>query len=114
MNNYDDLKARIKAAQDKSAPEKTETRDLGYSNLAARVGTEMTAAIIVGGLLGYGVDLWFGTKPWFFITLLFFGIAAGFMNIFRLLYGNGQSDSGSELHSAQNPAKEDAKEKDQE
>ena len=35
----------------------------------------LVAAVIVGGLIGYGLDRWLGTTPWLF--LLFFVLAIG-------------------------------------
>ncbi len=32
--------------------------------IAFRVGTEMTVATLLGAGMGYGVDHFFGTKPW--------------------------------------------------
>ena len=51
---------------------------------AMRIGTELVVAIFVGGGLGFLIDSWLGTKPWFLIGFLFLGNAAGLWNIFRL------------------------------
>ncbi len=54
---------------------------LWYSTL----GLEMGLAVAVGVGIGYYLDRWLGTEPWFLIVFLFFGIAAGFRNLFRAL-----------------------------
>ncbi|NCC22289.1 MAG: AtpZ/AtpI family protein [Alphaproteobacteria bacterium] len=57
------------------------------TNLGVRVGTELAAAIIVGGVLGYALDIWLGTEPILFMGLLFLGIITGFVNVYRVVYG---------------------------
>ena len=51
--------------------------------MALRAATDMVAALVVGGGLGYGIDKWLGTKPWFMIIMFFLGAIAGFVNIYR-------------------------------
>lgn len=46
--------------------------------------SEFVGAVLVGGLIGWKVDEWLGTKPWLMIVLLGLGIAAGFWNIYRV------------------------------
>lgn len=48
-----------------------------------RVATEMVAGVIVGGVLGWYLDQWFGTKPWLFILFFLIGTAAGMINVIR-------------------------------
>lgn len=61
--------------------EKDEIRD-GY-NFAMRISTELVAAVVIGGALGYGLDRWLGTWPWFSLFFFFLGVAAGFLNVYR-------------------------------
>ena len=53
------------------------------ARVALRATTDMVAALVVGGGLGYGLDSWLGTKPWFMIIMFFLGAIAGFVNIYR-------------------------------
>lgn len=46
------------------------------------VGISVVVAIAIGVFIGLKLDKWFGTEPWFFFIFLFFGIAAGFRNIY--------------------------------
>ena len=48
-----------------------------------RMASELVAAIIVGGLVGYFLDRWLGTKPWLFLVFFFVGFAAGVINVLR-------------------------------
>jgi ATP synthase protein I len=48
------------------------------------VGISMVAAILIGMAMGYYIDQWLGTSPWFLLIFLLFGIIAGFRNIYIL------------------------------
>ncbi len=50
--------------------------------LVSSMGISVALAIAIGVYVGLTLDRWFGTKPWFFFIFLFFGIAAGFRNIY--------------------------------
>ena len=51
---------------------------------AVRIGTELLAALIVGGGLGWIVDTYLlGTTPWGLVMGLVFGLAAGMRNAYR-------------------------------
>ena len=69
-----------------AAPEapKSGMQGVGY---ALRIGTEMVASLLVGLAIGYGLDHWLGTAPWLMILFLFFGMAAGVSNVYRLASG---------------------------
>jgi ATP synthase protein I len=63
-------------------------RDKGYLKYLALVGEVgvVIAASIGGGLLaGVLLDRWLGTGPVLTVVLLLAGIAAGFLQMFRLL-----------------------------
>jgi ATP synthase protein I len=47
------------------------------------LGIEMAVAICIGLLLGYWLDLQFGTEPVLMLIGLGLGIAAGFLGVFR-------------------------------
>jgi ATP synthase protein I len=51
---------------------------------AVRIGTELLAALIVGGGLGWVIDTYlFGTTPWGLVIGLVFGLAAGMRSAYR-------------------------------
>jgi ATP synthase protein I len=50
---------------------------------AFRLSTEFVAGIIAGGMLGYGIDRWFGTTPWGLIVCFMLGFGAGLTNVMR-------------------------------
>lgn len=84
----DDLEQRIKAAQDRQLPPAEPEKGSSATATALRAGTDMVAALLVGGFLGYLLDGWLDTRPWLMIVFLFLGFAAGFLNIYRAQMGN--------------------------
>lgn len=63
-----------------------------------RLATEFVAAIVVGVLLGIGLDAVFGTSPWIAVVMLMFGFAAGVLNVIRAtrdLNGEVPPDAGA-------------------
>lgn len=55
----------------------------GSAGKALRVASDLVAALVVGGVMGYWLDRWLDTKPLFMIIMFFLGFAAGFLNIYR-------------------------------
>ena len=51
--------------------------------MGLRMSSELVAAVIVGGLIGYGLDQWLETTPWLFLVFFMLGCAAGMINITR-------------------------------
>jgi F0F1-type ATP synthase assembly protein I len=46
------------------------------------VGMSMALAICLGAVVGYYLDKWLGTDPWFLLIFLGFGVAAAFRNLY--------------------------------
>jgi ATP synthase protein I len=51
--------------------------------MALRLGSEFVAGVIVGFVIGYGMDHFLGTGPWGMIVFLLLGFAAGTLNVMR-------------------------------
>jgi ATP synthase protein I len=52
---------------------------------ALRVSAELIGGIVVGSLIGSGLDRWLGLqKPWFFILFFLLGAASGILNVIRM------------------------------
>jgi ATP synthase protein I len=49
------------------------------------VGLHLVLGTFMGLAIGYGLDRAFDTKPWLTFVFLGFGIAAGFVNLFRVM-----------------------------
>lgn len=48
------------------------------------VGIAMVAATFIGLAIGYYLDQWLDTRPWFTLIFLVIGVIAGFRNIYIL------------------------------
>lgn len=62
------------------------SQDPFYAGLgqAVRIGTDLLAALIVGGGLGWAVDTYIlGTNPWGMVVGLVLGVIAGIRNAYR-------------------------------
>jgi len=71
-----DFRGRLKKAREAQAEARAEPPGSTHG-LALRVGSDFAGGIIVGGLLGWGIDRTFGTSPWGLIICLALGFVAG-------------------------------------
>lgn len=89
-----ELSSRLDAARKDQAQGE---RDAGQQRGRAlgkgfRLGSELLAAMIVGPLLGLGLDRLAGTAPWGLVGGIFVGFAAGVLNVSRAMK---QQDAGT-------------------
>ena len=85
MNDLGDLETRLKIAKSKlqnEDPKKSDKKGIFLGN-AFKLGTELVASVVVGTIIGFILDNWFGTKPVLIIVFFLFGAAAGIVNVFR-------------------------------
>jgi len=92
--SLEDLDARLRAAQDRADSGTTSGKASGGQpmsgfGLAFRVGIELVAALGIGVGIGWFLDSWLGTKPWFLVVFFFLGAAAGILNVWRTVSGIG-------------------------
>ena len=68
----DQFKTRLKIAKNKVKSRKSSKNDESSSNMgtAFKMSTELVSAVVVGTIIGFILDNWFGTKPW--LILIFF------------------------------------------
>ena len=85
MDKNEDFKTRLKIAKDQFLKnEEKENKNKGlFMGSAFRLGTELVAAALVGTIIGFILDSWFGTKPWLIIIFFFLGAAAGMLNVIK-------------------------------
>ena len=86
MKPSKDFKTRLKIAKDKLKNYSKITNNNNNSSFmgsAFKLGTELVAAVVVGTIIGFILDSWFDTKPWFIIIFFFLGTAAGILNVIR-------------------------------
>jgi ATP synthase protein I len=75
------LRRRVDVARGENAS--SSAPPASAASLALRFGGEFGAAILVGALLGYGVDYFIHTSPWGLVIGLGFGFVAGVWNVVR-------------------------------
>ena len=51
--------------------------------IAFKMSTELVAAVLVGTIIGFIFDNWFGTKPWLILLFFFLGVATGILNVIK-------------------------------
>ena len=81
----DQFKARLEIAKSKILKKNKDSKQSSSSNLgvAFKMSTEMVAAVVVGTIIGFILDNWFGTKPWLILIFFFVGVVAGILNVIR-------------------------------
>ena len=46
--------------------------------------SQLVGAPLGGGIVGWLLDRWFGTRPWLMLLMLFLGFGVGVMNVIRI------------------------------
>ena len=86
MVEFKDFKTRLKIAKSKlknNSDSDKEKKGMFMGN-AFKLSTEFVAAVVVGTIIGFILDSWFGTKPWLIVIFFFLGSAAGMLNIIKV------------------------------
>ena len=85
MRTPEDFKTRLKIAKSKIKKQinPNEEKRGSFMGNAFKLGTELVAAVVVGTIIGFILDSWFGTKPWLIVIFFFLGAAAGMLNVIR-------------------------------
>jgi ATP synthase protein I len=77
-----DLGAKLDTA--KHRHDRTSTGDQGRAmGQGMKAAAELIGGVVVGGVIGWFLDQWLGTRPWLFILFFLLGTAAGMLNIIR-------------------------------
>jgi ATP synthase protein I len=93
------LNERLDAARARQAPPPSALQPKGgLSGMAAglKIASEFIAGIVVGALIGYGIDVAFDTRPFGLIVFLLFGFAAGVTNVVRSVSKDKKSPDSSQ------------------
>ncbi len=92
MNQNNDNRLKKLDDRIKSAKIKKETKEQTVNQpnsksigLGMRVALEMVASVAVGGVIGWYVDKFLDSKPWFFLIFLTLGVAAGLKSVFKVI-----------------------------
>ncbi len=81
----DQFKTRLEIAKKKILRRSKNSNESPSSQLgiAFKISTEMVVAVVVGTIIGFILDNWFGTKPWLILIFFFVGVVAGILNVIR-------------------------------
>ena len=81
----DQFKTRLKIAKNKVKSRNSEKNMESKSSMgtAFKMSTELVSAVVVGTIIGFILDNWFGTKPWLILIFFFVGVIAGIMNVVK-------------------------------
>ena len=79
------FKTRLEIAKKKISNKNTSSKNEKNSNFgeAFKMSTELVAAVVVGTIIGFILDEWFGTKPWLILIVFFVGVIAGILNVIK-------------------------------
>ncbi len=86
LPSLEELEQKISAARHQQETASPSPREPSSSPL--RIGTELVSGVIVGGVAGYFLDKFLGSWPILFLICFFLGVAAGGLNIYRMLMQN--------------------------
>lgn len=88
-DDYESRRLRLQKTIDEHKAAEAEEQRLeqrsavaGYA-AAFRLSTEFLSAILVGALIGFGLDWAFGMSPLFLIVFFLLGFVAGVLNVLR-------------------------------
>lgn len=85
-SSLDEFSKRLDAVRGAEAnAEKTRAAGGQASGQAFRLSSELLAGILVGCLLGWGIDRLLGTTPWALVAGIFLGFGAGVLNVARAM-----------------------------
>ena len=81
----DQFKTRLKIAKSRAKTKYSAKNNPSNSSMgtAFKMSTELVAAVVVGTIIGYILDNWFGTKPWLILIFFFIGVITGIMNVIK-------------------------------
>ena len=79
----DQFKTRLRIAKNKIKSRNSNNKIEQKTNIgvAFKMSTELVSAVVVGTIIGFILDNWFGTKPWLILIFFFVGVISGIMNV---------------------------------
>jgi ATP synthase protein I len=83
FNSISFCEARLAVA--KRAGMRKEDQSKKARPLLIGVGSMLTSMIVAGFILGYAVDWWLGTLPWFLLGFGVLGFIGGILKVHKLL-----------------------------
>jgi len=81
------VRSRSQAPQGKGGPDTSSGSGVA---LAFRLGAEFVSGVLVGSLIGYGIDYFLAISPWGLIVFTLVGFGAGVLNMLRAAEGRSR------------------------
>jgi len=81
--------AQSSRRREEPGPRQADSGEQQALGLGFRIGIEFVVAILVATGLGWAFDRVLGTRPFATIVLFFLGVAAGMLNVYRAITGQG-------------------------
>ena len=95
MNERDGFEERLRQARSERGLDKPPTSGGAVPHspwgFGLRAGVEVVSALVVGIVIGFLLDRWLGTWPWFFLVFFVLGSVAGVLNVYRLFNPRARS-----------------------
>ncbi len=81
----DKFKTRLKIAKIKAKSRNLDKGQNSKSGMgqAFKMSTELVSSVLVGTIIGFILDNWFGTKPWLILIFFFIGVISGIYNVIK-------------------------------
>jgi ATP synthase protein I len=88
LNHLDQRLSKIRGArefekQQAGSQEQSTQARVSAMAVGLRLSSELVAGVLVGALLGWGIDRFLSTSPWGLIIFLMLGFGAGVINVMR-------------------------------
>jgi len=85
-SSMQDLDRRLQAARKKHEPKRPvedTPRNMSGVGVGLRIVVDLVAGVAAGVGIGWGLDNWLETKPWFLLLFTILGFCAGLLNVYR-------------------------------
>ena len=85
MKGIKEISARLEIAKRNIKKNHIKNKGSNAASLAKalKISTELVAAVVVSTTLGFILDNWLDTRPWFTISFFFMGVVAGILNVIK-------------------------------
>lgn len=85
ISRLDDRLDRVRAERRESHGHADASGDQRRHGMAygLRMAADLVASVIVGSVIGWGLDWVLGSRPWLFLLFFLLGFAAGVLNVMR-------------------------------
>lgn len=102
------LEARLAAKREGEPDAPSEQAQYhSQAEMAWRMVSMLVAALIVGFVFGFGLDIVLGTRPWLMAVFTVLGLAAGMLSVIRIAQAmQGTQDAASAAETEKEGAKD--------